>query len=218
MRSTPILLAVFLFAHAPVVQAVGPVVVAAREEGKVAGGLVQRADYIVRTLVLGDREGNSSQGYQAISAARRKVIEALSDSKQVSIVEAPSIAGPAGLSGSLDKQVRSEARIQILLPIIDNDQDFFRGAMEIADLVDSLGIQGGIESSLSGANLAMDSPEKYRGRIIDRIYGQASAARERMKGVGRIVIEGLEGPVRVRQVDSLRVELYLDYRLVFEVR
>lgn len=218
MRWAAGILAVLLFPNPAFAQARGAVTFAAVEDRSVAVGLVQRADYIGRTLVIGSGEEEPDRRHRAISAARRAVFSALADSKQVYLLDAPAFVSSSGLTGGAGENAPSEARIHILLPIIDSDQDIFEGAIEIRELIAGLQIPGGVSLSLSPVSLAVDSAENYRGRIVEGIYSLAAALRERMKGSGRIIIEGLEGPVRVRQVDNVRVELYLDYSLVFEVQ
>lgn len=43
------------------------------------------------------------------------------------------------------------------------------------------------------------------------------ATRDRMKNTGKIILSGLESPVRVSQFDDINVELFIEYEMLMEI-
>ena len=62
----------------------------------------------------------------------------------------------------------------------------------------------------------MDTPGKYRPKLLQMISDDIKQARLLAKTSGKVMITGLDHPVLVRQADDSHVELLLDYAASME--
>ena len=66
--------------------------------------------------------------------------------------------------------------------------------------------------TVSCTTMAVADAEQQRDRLMQLIREQIAKTREQL-GANVLTVTGLDGPVLVRQLDALSVELYLDYQL-----
>ena len=138
---------------------------------------------------------------------------------QVEVHEGPTHLYP-GSEGSFKLTYggrEPEAKVQLLLPVVSDSDNIFTGGIELGDLLDKLDPPDKVRFHASPVRLAVENPEKLRGKLLEMISADVRNAKKKMKGSGKITISGLEGPVKVNQVDNINVELFIEYKVSLEI-
>jgi hypothetical protein len=102
--------------------------------------------------------------------------------------------------------------VRILWKISAADHDTLDASATLRQFADTFKPAGQAEVRLARLALAVESPERQRQRLLQLIGDSADAMRKTF-AASAISIDGLEGPVLVRQVDDTQVELFIDYKL-----
>lgn len=179
----------------------------------VSAFIALRADYLGQVVRLSVPEVEQTR---ELSAHRRRILDRLGQSRQVTVVEDRWTEVPPA-SGIAKKGEAAGTELTILLPLTAEDRNHLDPAWELAEVVRGLDVSSGkVRVDVSPVRLASESPEQYRPRLLEMINEEAKAAKGRLGGAGRVTVGGLEGPVRVRRAGELLVEVYLQYRLEVE--
>ncbi len=92
-------------------------------------------------------------------------------------------------------------------------RDVYAGAVLIRQFLDSLDLPGKSDYSLGQMRLAVKDPEHYRTPLLSLIAEDVKGLRSVFGENAEVSLNGLAGPVRVRQLDDRRVELFIDYTM-----
>jgi hypothetical protein len=102
--------------------------------------------------------------------------------------------------------------VRILWKIAASDHDTLDASATLRQFADTFKPAGQAEIRLARLALAVESPERQRQRLL-QLIGDSADAMKKTFSASAITIDGLEGPVLVRQVDDTQVELFIDYKL-----
>jgi hypothetical protein len=106
--------------------------------------------------------------------------------------------------------------VNLLIPIAETNGDVFKAASEITDLMGGIQPPGKAAYSLSPLKLAVENPDRYRGKLLNMIYDDIRSMRSTFNKPIKCFVTGIENPVTVTQFDFTHVELYLNYTLSIE--
>ena len=178
-----------------------------------------RADYIAQTVTITSNERDFSAKLKGIKEGKKHLIEYIERKGQVILYEEPAYLYPGseGLFKGSYGGNEPQAQVQLLLPIVNNSDNIFSGGIELSELFGALDPLAKTRFQSSAVRLAVEDPEKLRGKILEMIGAEVKFAQERMNGTGKITISGLEGPVKVNQVDDINVELFIEYKVSLEI-
>lgn len=85
----------------------------------------------------------------------------------------------------------------------------------LAAFADNL-LFGMVDTEAGRVRLAVAEPEEYRVKLIGKISEQVANLKKALGPETVVHVQGLEGPVRVRQLNYKMVEFYLDYKIQME--
>jgi hypothetical protein len=106
-----------------------------------------------------------------------------------------------------------QTSVRVLCPLVNGTStDVFNDTRLLRQFIAGVEVSPGAEMQVVSVNLAVDSADQYRDRLLDLIGEQAHAA-QRSFGARSVVIEGLNNPVTVHQLDDINVEIFIDYQL-----
>jgi hypothetical protein len=92
------------------------------------------------------------------------------------------------------------------------DAEVFEIIRQISLFVARIEVPNDAEVRIVSTTMAVADAEQQRDRLMQLIREQIAKTREQL-GANVLTVTGLDGPVLVRQLDALSVELYLDYQL-----
>ena len=178
-----------------------------------------RADYIAQTITITSKERDFAAKLKNIQNAKKYLVELVEGKGQIIVHEGPArlYPGSEGFFKSSYSSQEPQAEVQLLLPIVSDSDNIFSGGIELGDILGTLDPPGKTGLQASYVRLAVEDPEKLRGKILEMISADVKTAKEKMKGSGKITVSGLEGPVKVNQVDNVNVELFIEYKVSLEI-
>jgi hypothetical protein len=181
-----------------------------------AVSIVQTADYLCATVIIRSAAKEIDRQTLAVQQTLATLRAGVEKSSQFQLHD-----GPLHLVGSYSALTsRSsynnavlQTSVRILCPLVNGTSaDVFNDTRLLRQFIASFEVSPGAELQVTSINLAVDSPEQYRDRLLDLIGEQAHST-QRTFGARSVVIEGLNNPVTVRQLDDINVEIYIDYQL-----
>jgi hypothetical protein len=128
--------------------------------------------------------------------------------------------GPLRLAGSANGSYGSfsnvgaaalQTTLRVLLPL-PGTTDVFEATKQLRRFIGSLPPTPDAELTIATLSLAVATPDQYRERLLALIADQSRAIQQQF-GARTVIIDGLQNPVSVRQVDESNVELFVDYQL-----
>ena len=128
------------------------------------------------------------------------------------LVGALRLAGSTGgLNSLMSKSNYSnavlQATVRILCPLVNSTSaDVFANTRQLRQFIAGFEVAPGAELQVLSMGLAVDNAEQYRDRLLDLI-GEQARNTQRTFGARTVVIEGLNNPISVRQLDDLNVVL-----------
>jgi hypothetical protein len=194
--------------------------------------LVQPADYVCATIEVTSRRKDTAGQVADIRETIDLLAKAVDKSPRLSLH-----TGPLRFSSSENTTARllypaaaaqwsvsnfsnssaapsAPARlvVRILWKISAADHDTLDASATLRQFADTFKPAGQAEVRLARLALAVESPERQRQRLL-QLIGDSADAMKKTFAASAISIDGLEGPVLVRQVDDTQVELFIDYKL-----
>jgi len=177
-----------------------------------------RADHIGRTITITSNERDLAAKLMNIQEAKRYLIGEIGRRGQAVVHEGPvSLLHSEGFLKSSHGR-EPQAHVHILLPVVRESDNIYSGGGELIELMAGIELPGKARSTSSAIRLAVEDPEKMRGTLLEMISKNIRLTRDRIKSTGKIVLSGLEGPVRVSQFDDINVELFIEYKMSMEVQ
>ncbi len=196
----------------------GSVIVIAQPEPKaVAASLVMPADFVSVPLRIVSDQKNTAQAYdetrQAIELIGKKAKESVRFRMTMGAVSLSQHRGGYGISSGSWSQPAASSEIFLLVPLSTNSANIFAAGVEAAKFVDALTLPGKTRCEFGTLQLAVADPEQYRGKVLELIKQEMTKTLEALAPQAGIKIQGLEGQIRVGQLDDRNVELFLNYSL-----
>ena len=195
----------------------------------------QEADHVVLELTLGSTQSNPDKRPEELREATEEIEEKAKDDRTILLVEARldhsagTVAGLTNLefgnkgrrSKTTDKEdeaaasTPSTSTVYVMTSTKLRGDPFLEQAEALLDFADKL-VLGAVTVDIGTIQLCVANPEQYRAALLKDIMSEMSTLRE-LGGPATILhVSGLEGPVEVRQIDPLNVELFINYRLTLE--
>ncbi len=209
---------VSLLATAPAFAVINSaVIVLPTENGRSspAVSLVQPADYLCAILTLRTTGKDAERQSTAMRESLQRITTAVEKSPRFQLHQGP--VRFAGMNSSLYSSKSSgsaaslQATVRVLCPL-QGTSDVFEAVRQLRRFVGSLVPADDTELNLASITLAVASPEQYRDRLLALIAEQSRLIQQNF-GARTVIIDGLQSPVVVRQVDESNVELSLDYQM-----
>lgn len=193
------------------------IVLSANYEDPVAVRYKMRADHIGQTITITSNEQEFAAKLRNIQEAKRYLIEEIGRRGQAIVHEGPGYLQHS--EGFLKSSNGREplAQVHILLPVMRGSDNIYSGGVEIIELMTGIDLPGKARFTSSPVRLAVEDPERMRGTLLEMISKDIKATRDRMKSTGKIILSGLESPVRVSQFDDINVELFIEYEMLMEI-
>jgi hypothetical protein len=186
----------------------------------VAVSILQKADYAAISVAIASEQKESVEQFREISAAKQTLIQEAKKNPRVLVHGGPVLLNNESRS-SLKKMSSSspgsEAEVHLLFSLSEYKGDVFLAARELAKLIKDTKAPGTASYKLSPVKLVVDTPEKYRAKLLQMVFDDLKQTRKLAKKTGKAMITGLENPVLVRQADDTHVELYLQYAVSMEM-
>jgi hypothetical protein len=177
--------------------------------------LVQPADYLCAILTLRTTAKDPDRQSTAMRESLQRITAAIEKSPRFQLHQGA--VRFAGTNSSLysSKTGTGPASLQTSLRVLHPLQgttDVFEEMRLLRRFIGTLSPADDTELSVVAITLAVAEPEQYRARLLALIADQSRAIQQNF-GARTIIIDGLQNPVVVRQVDDSNVELFLDYQL-----
>jgi hypothetical protein len=184
----------------------------------VAVKYMMRADHIGRTITITSNERDLAAKLINIQEAKGYLIGEIGRRGQAVVHEgSASLQHSEGFLKSSSGR-EPQAQVHILLPIVREADNIYSGGGELIELMAGIELPGKAKFTSSAIRLAVENPERMRGTLLELISKDIKFTRDRIKSRGKIVLSGLEGPVRVSQLDDINVELFIEYKMSMEVQ
>ena len=184
-----------------------------------AVSLIQSADYLCATVTIRSAAKDIDRQTLAVQQTLTALRASAERSSRFQLHDgALRLAGSTGgLNSLMSKSNYSnavlQATVRILCPLVNSTSaDVFANTRQLRQFIAGFEVAPGAELQVLSIGLAVDNAEQYRDRLLDLI-GEQARNTQRTFGARTVVIEGLNNPISVRQLDDLNVELYIDYQL-----
>lgn len=181
-----------------------------------AVSLIQSADYLCATVTIRSVAKDIDRQTLAVQQTLNGLRAGVEKSSRFQLHEGA--LRLAGFSSSLASKSSYnnavlQATVRILCPLVNGTSaDVFADTRQLRQFIAGFDVAPGAELQVVSIGLAVDNSEQYRDRLLELISEQARNT-QRNFGARTVVIEGLNNPITVRQLDDLNVELYIDYQL-----
>ena len=185
-----------------------------------AVSILQRADYASMTVTISSDQKEAVDQFQELSLARQTLIQEAKKNPKVLVHIGPVSLSPesrSALSKVASYSSGSDATVHLLYSLAENKGDVFQAARELAALAKGMKGPGKASYRFSSIRLVVDTPEKYRPKLLQMIFDDIKQARLLAKKSGKVMLTGLDHPVLVRQADDSHVELFIDYAASMEL-
>ena len=185
-----------------------------------AVGILQRADYASMTVTISSDQKEPIDQFQELSLARQALIQEAKKNLKLLVHTGPVSLSPESRSSLMkvsSYSAGSDATVHLLYSLADSKSDVFQAARELAELAKNIKATGKASYRFSSIRLVVDTPEKYRSKLLQLIFDDLKQARLLAKKSGKVILTGLDNPVSVRQADDAHVELFLDYSASMEL-
>lgn len=187
----------------------------------VAISIRQNADVIVLPITLSCSTKDASQRLDQLTKALDTVKAKAKSTSKISLMSDPIARSPGSTAGlsALDFTETAPATISLyaVTQANRNNDDFYACAELLVDFAESVPSQGSLLIQPGQIQLAVDSPEQYREKILKAIMDEITRLKKLCGSQVILHISGLEGPVQVHQLNDIEVELFINYSLIAEV-
>jgi hypothetical protein len=192
------------------------VAIASGEGSRVAATMRQHADFVSAPISLRSNKSDAGERFAAIASAKSLLESEVSKQKGWSIHD-----GPVTLSGRSNSRfgssygAQAQPDLTIFVPLTDTS-DIFSVSAAVMRFIAQQSFPAKVEASIGTFALAIREPQQYRPQLLKLIAEDAVRTGDIIASGAKTKLEGLEGPVMVRQLDARDVELFIDYRLSVE--
>ncbi len=175
------------------------------------------ADYLCATVTIRSTAKDTDRQAVAVQETVRRLTTAVQRSNTFQLHQGPvrvfgAGSGSSFLSGKTNYAPGSlQTSLRILSPLTP-DAEVFEIIRQISLFIARIEVPNDAEVRVVSTTMAVADAEQQRDRLMQLIREQIAKTREQL-GANVLTVTGLDGPVLVRQLDALSVELYLDYQL-----
>jgi len=177
--------------------------------------LVQPADYLCAILTLRTTAKDPDRQSAAMRESLQRITATIEKSPRFQLHQgAVRFAASNNFlysSKAGSGPVSLQTSLRILCPLQGNP-DVFEAMRQLRRFIGTLAPAEDTELSVASISLAVTDPEQYRARLLALIADQSRTIQQNF-GAHTVIIDGLQNPVVVRQIDDSNVELYVDYQL-----
>ena len=193
------------------------VIVLPSETGRSAPAvcIVQPADYLCAVVTLRTTAKDADRQSTAMRESLRRLTEAIQKSPRFQLHQGALRVAGGGSAVFSSKAGTGPASLQTNLRVLyplQGDIDIFESMKHLRQFISALSPAADTELSIVSMSLAVAEPEQYRARLLALIADQSRAIQQNFSA-RTVIIDGLQNPVSVRQVDDSNVELFVDYQL-----
>ena len=180
-----------------------------------AVSIVQPADYLCALVTLRTTAKDADRQSTAMRDALQRLTDAITKSPRFQLHQGA--LRFAGTGNGIYSNVTGagpttlQTMLRVLLPL-QGTTDIFEAVKQLRRFVTTLPPTPDTDLTVSSISLAVAAPEQYRDRLLALIADQSRTIQQHF-GARTVIIDGLQNPVAVRQVDDSNVELYVDYQL-----
>ena len=180
-----------------------------------AVSLVQSADYLCAVVTLRTTARDTDRQSAAIRESLLRVTNAIQKSPRFQLHQG-AMRLAAGSGSVFSSKVGTgpaslQTTLRILCPL-QGDLDIFESMKQLRLFLAALPAAGDTELAVNSINLAVGDPEQYRARLLALIADQSRTIQQNFSA-RTVIIDGLQNPVTVRQIDDSHVELFVDYQM-----
>lgn len=177
--------------------------------------LVLPADYLCATVTLRTTTKDIDRQSSAMRSAVRLVTETIEKAPRFQLHQgAARFAGPPGPLYSPQKgsdPAVLQTDLRILAPLQGTD-DIFESLRQLRRFIGGISPGENVELVIVSVSVAVNDPEQYRSRLLGLMAEQTRSVQQTF-ATRTTIIDGLQNPVIVRQVDDSHVELSIDYQI-----
>ncbi|MBI5770684.1 MAG: hypothetical protein HZA93_23100 [Verrucomicrobia bacterium] len=180
-----------------------------------AVSIVQPADYLCAVVTLRTTARDTDRQSAAMRESLQRVTNAIQKSPRFQLHQG-AVRLAAGSSAVFSSKAGAgpaslQTTLRVLCPL-QGDLDIFESMKQIRNFISSLAPAADTELNVVSISLAVADPEQYRQRLLALIADQSRAVQQNFSA-RTVIIDGLQNPVSVRQVDDSHVELFIDYQM-----
>jgi len=178
---------------------------------------VQPADTLCAIITLRATGKDAERQSTAMRDSVQRLTAAIEKSPRFLLHQGPvRLTGPGSsfgsfLSSSKVGSANLQTNLRVLCPLQGN-ADVFEAMRQLRGFIATLKPADETELNVVSLSLAVTDPEQYRVRLLTLIAEQSRAIQQTF-GARSIIIDGLQNPVLVRQIDDTNIELYIDYQM-----
>jgi hypothetical protein len=180
-----------------------------------AVALVQPADYLCAVVTLRTTTKDIDRQSAAMRDGLQRITAAIEKAPRFQLHQGPARfagnPGPLFSAKTGSDPANLATNLRILFPL-QGTNDVFESLRQLRRFIGTLAPGADSELSLVSISLAVNEPEQYRPRLLQLISEQARTIQQSF-GTRSLIIDGLQNPVLVRQVDDSNVELSVDYQI-----
>ncbi len=179
--------------------------------------IVRPADYLCATVTIRSTAKDVERQAAAVQETLRRLTTAVQRSNSFQLHQGPvRIFGGGTSSAFLSSKTnytpgQLQTTLRILSPLTP-DAEVFELIRLTSQFLARVEIPNDAEVRIVSTTLAVADSELQRDRLMQLIRDQIAKTRE-LLGANVLTVTGLDGPVLVRPLDKLSVELFLDYQL-----
>jgi len=185
--------------------------------GAPAVSIVQPADYLCANVSIRSTLKEPERQAAAIQEIVRRLSTAIQSSNTFQLHQGPArIFGGSNNASYLSSRSNTtpgslQTNLRVLCPLAP-EAEIFEIIRRVTQFIARVEVPADAEVRIVSTTLAVAGAEQQRERLMQLIREQISKTREQL-GANVVTVTGLDSPVLVRPLDSLTVELYLDYQL-----
>jgi hypothetical protein len=184
--------------------------------GAPAVSLVQTADYLCAIVTVRTTVADAERQSAAMRESLQRLTNAIQRSPRFQLHQGALRLANSSSNGVFSSKVNAgpvnlQTTLRILCPL-QGDIDIFETMKQLRLFIVSLVPGANTEISVVSIGLAVADPEQYRPRLLALIADQSRAIQQNFSA-RTVIIDGLQNPVSVRQVDDSHVELFVDYQM-----
>jgi hypothetical protein len=180
-----------------------------------AVNLVQPADYLCAIVTLRSTAKDVDRQSAAMRDSLQRITAAIEKSPRFQLHQGAARYAVGGGSSFSSKAGSGPASLQTTLRVLaplQGNSDVFEGMRQLRRFIAGLSPADDTELTVVSITLAVQEPEQYRARLLALVADQARAIQQNFS-TRAIIIDGLQNPVVVRQIDDSNVELFVEYQL-----
>lgn len=181
-----------------------------------AVSIVQPADYLCAVITLRTTAKDPDRQSNAMREGLQRVRSNVEKSPRFQLHEGPVRFANGSISPAYSSKVGSgpsglQTSLRILSPI-EGNPDVLETMKQLRRFIAGFSTLEDAELNVVSISLAVTAPEQFRERLLTSIADQSRLI-QRHLGARSVIIDGLQNPVSVRQVDDANIELFIDYQM-----